>query len=54
VTRLVVFAVAALADTTDALEWYGVRSHVLRERFEEELDDAVTRIAANPLQFRVI
>jgi toxin ParE1/3/4 len=54
VTRLVVFAAAALAETTDALEWYGFRSEELRERFEEELDETVTRIAENPLQFRVI
>jgi toxin ParE1/3/4 len=53
-SRLVVFTAAALAETTDALEWYGFRSQKLRERFEEELDDAVARVAENPLQFRMI
>lgn len=47
----VLFGSAAEADLTEALTWYGARSAVTAHRFLVAVDDAVRRIAANPLAY---
>ncbi len=47
------FGSAAEADLAEALAWYGVRSTASARRFLVAVNDAVRRIAANPLAYPV-
>jgi toxin ParE1/3/4 len=42
---------AALEEAQAAVEWYGQRSRRAAERFVDELDAAMDRIARNPAQY---
>lgn len=48
------FIRAALAEASDAQEWYEAEAAGLGVRFRSELDDVVERIASNPRQFPVV
>ena len=51
---LVVFTPAAETDIADAVKWYERRATAVGVRFIAELDEAVGRVAANPMQYPVV
>lgn len=53
-TRAVIFTQAARQEFLDAQDWYEKESLGLGRRFLAEVDSAVERLAANPLQFPIV
>jgi plasmid stabilization system protein ParE len=49
--RPVIFGPAARTELLEAFDWYEAHAPGLGEQFVAEIDAAVARIAANPLQF---
>jgi len=50
----VVFTPAARAELIDAQHWYESEAPGLGRRFRAEIDSAIERISANPLQFPAV
>ena len=50
-SRAVAFGPSALAELTEAIDWYVARDPGLGTRLLAEVDAVVRRIAASPLQF---
>ena len=50
----VIFLPAAQIETSEAQDWYEAESRGLGGAFRAELDNAVQRLTANPLQFPLV
>jgi len=52
--RAVIFLLAAQIEAGEAQDWYEAEASGLGATFRAELDHAVQRLTANPLQFPVV